>query len=273
MPLVGGIMNRWIYVFICVLVVGSAAAVAYVGYTHEERSKSGELAPEQSQNPENFNALREANQNTRGGIGFRPFNNLSQEAVDKAQDIANSDPVVAAVLERLGECTPEVFGGPSERVAVLRYSSDEWVAQVTVDLEKSEVVAVTLSKGILSPADIQPLVHVAEREVPIKVIGAPVLRKVSPSREGAEVVFLTDQGTVEIRVNGEQGRVIHLERTPRSMWGGHPLRVLWILVPVSAVVLLLVFWVISRRTSPAKDEEAESPPETEAETEPSAKSE
>jgi hypothetical protein len=273
MPLVGGIMNRWIYVFICVLVVGSAAAVAYVGYTHEERSKSGELAPEQSQNPENFNALREANQNTRGGIGFRPFNNLSQEAVDKAQDIANSDPVVAAVLERLGECTPEVFGGPSERVAVLRYSSDEWVAQVTVDLEKSEVVAVTLSKGILSPADIQPLVHVAEREVPIKVIGAPVLRKVSPSREGAEVVFLTDQGTVEIRVNGEQGRVIHLERTPHSMWGGHPLRVLWILVPVSAVALLLVFWVISRRTPPTKDEKVESPSETEAETEPSAKSE
>ncbi|MGC1121383.1 MAG: hypothetical protein WBA22_09835 [Candidatus Methanofastidiosia archaeon] len=265
-------MNRWIYVLICVLVVGSAAVVAYYGYTHEERPEPGsELASESTQNLRNFYALREANEQVRKGIGFRAFSKLSQEAIDEAQDIAHSDTVVAAVLQRLGECTPEVFGGPSERVAVLRYSSDEWVAQVTVDLEKDEVVAVTLNKGILPLADIQPLVLVAEREVPIKVIGAPLLRKVSPSREGAEIVFLTDEGTVEIRVNGEQGRVIHLERTPHSLWGGHPLRGLWILIPVSVAVLLLVFWAISRKPSPTN--EAGSPPEAEAETEPSAKPE
>jgi hypothetical protein len=263
-------MNRWIYVFICVLVVGSAAAVAYVGFTHEEQPEPGsELAPEQSPNPQNFNVLREVNEQVKKEIGFRPFGELSQEASDKAQDIANSDPVVAAVMQRLGECTPEVFG-ITDRVTILRYSSDEWVAQVTVDLEKEEVVAVTLNKGMLPLADVQPLVHVAERHVPVKMIGTPLLRKVSPSREGAEVVFLTDQGTVEIRVNGEEGRVIHLERTPRSMWGGHPLRWLWILIPVSAVVLILVFWAISRRPSPAEEEE--SPPETEAETEPNDES-
>ncbi|MBU7013673.1 MAG: hypothetical protein HXS52_04135 [Theionarchaea archaeon] len=259
-------MNRWIYVLICVLLVGSAAVVAYYGYEHEERSEPApESASELTPNSWNLTALREANEEMRKEIGLRVFSELSSEGIEEAQTIAHSDTVVAAVLQRLGECTPEVFGGPSGRIAVLRYTSEEWVAQVTVDLEEDEVVAVTLNKGILPPSDLLTLVHLAEREVPVHVVGTPLLRKVSPSREGAEVVFLTDEGTIEIRVNGEQGRVIQFEKTPRSLWEGRPLRWLWVLIPASAVVLILVFWVISRRPPPAGG--TEPTPEEEAEPE------
>ncbi|MBU6996162.1 MAG: hypothetical protein HXS41_00875 [Theionarchaea archaeon] len=265
-------MNRWIYVLICVLVVGSASVVAYYGYTHTEPLEPAPEPPsELALNLWNFSVMRETNEQVRKEIGFRIFAELSQEEMDQAQDIAQSDAMVAAILQQFGEQAPEVFGGPSGKVAILRYSSEEWVAQVTVDLEEREVVAVTLNKGILPPTDVVTLIHLAEREVPVQAFGTPLLRKISSSGEGAEVVFLTDKGTVEIRVNGEQGRVVRMERTPRSLWEEYHLRWLWVLIPISTAVLILVFWAISRKTPPG--EETESLPETEAGTEPGSTSE
>ncbi|KYK29524.1 MAG: hypothetical protein AYK19_05120 [Theionarchaea archaeon DG-70-1] len=181
------------------------------------------------------------------------FNVLTEEEEEQAETIAQSDEVVNAILHVLGDTEVEAYRGPVRGRATLKYSSEkEWMLQVTVNLDSQRVESITLTRGII-PMVINPkeLVQIAEKEFPRNEFGTPFLRKVDQSDEGAEVVFLTDKGTVIVRVNQEEGKVVHLEKhaARAHFWW------LWFILPIGIVVGVAILLVILKRRSEAEPEE------------------
>lgn len=173
------------------------------------------------------------------------FNVLTTEAGEDAEVIAQSDEVVNAILQVLGDTEVEAYRGPVKGRAILKYTSEkEWMLQVMVNLDSQRVESITLTRGIM-PLVVNPkeLVQIAEKEFPRNEFGTPFLRKVAQSDEGAEVVFLTDKGSVIIRVNPEEGRVIGLEKHAARA----PFRWVLPILAVAAVVGILVLLVALRR--------------------------
>lgn len=181
------------------------------------------------------------------------FNVLTEEEEEQAETIAQSDEVVNAILSVLGDTEVEAYRGPVRGRATLRYPSEkEWMLQVTVNLESQKVESITLTRGII-PMVINPkeLVQIAEKEFPRNEFGTPFLRRVDQSDEGTEVVFLTDKGTVIVRVNEEEGKVTHLEKhvARAHFWW------LWFILPIGIVVGVAILLVILKRKSDAEPEE------------------
>ncbi|MBU7030212.1 MAG: hypothetical protein HXS48_24980 [Theionarchaea archaeon] len=182
------------------------------------------------------------------------FNVLTEEEEEQAETIAQSDEVVNAILHVLGDTEVEAYRGPVRGRATLKYSSEkEWMLQVTVNLDSQRVESITLTRGII-PMVINPkeLVQIAEKEFPRNEFGTPFLRKVDQSDEGAEVVFLTDKGTVIVRVNQEEGKVVHLEKHAAR---AHFWWLWWFILPIGIVVGVAILLVVLKRRSEAEPEE------------------
>ena len=182
---------------------------------------------------------------------FKP-SSLTGEQAEEAKTVATSDEMVNAILQVLGEPEIEVLEGSADRTAILRCVSEEWIVQMMVDLEDQKIISVSLNKGMI-PLVINPrdLVQIAEREFPRKEFGPPLLRKVVQKGEGGEVVFLTDKGTVTIRVDLKEGKVIGLEKelARQSLW-----RLGIILAAVIAVIVGIVLYERKSKSQRIKEE-------------------
>ncbi len=191
---------------------------------------------------------------------------LTEEQTEEAKAVATSDEMANTILQMLGEPELEVLGGAAERIAILRSVSEEWIVQMTVDLEDEKVISVSLNKGMI-PLVINPrdLVQIAEREFPRKEFGPPLLRKVVQKGEDGEVVFLTGKGIVTIRVDLKEEKVIGLEKelVRQSLW-----RLGIVLAAVIAVIVGIVLYERKSRSQRIKEElEVEKKSEIEEESE------
>ncbi|MBU7017576.1 MAG: hypothetical protein HXS44_08705 [Theionarchaea archaeon] len=170
------------------------------------------------------------------------FVSLEEEEAEQAKQIAQSDEVVHAILQVIGDAEVSAYRGPNG-TAILRYSSDkDWILQAAVNMKTERVESVTANRGVLTLVlDPREIVQIAEKEFSQKEFGMPVLRRVAPSGEDAEVVFLTDKGAVTVRVDLEERKVISLREEaeePFFQW----LWIIWgvLLVAVVAVIVAAV---------------------------------
>ncbi len=183
---------------------------------------------------------------------------LTGERVEEAKAIAASDEMVSTILQALDEPESEVLG-PVDTIAALRYVSDEWIVHVMVDIEDQKVISISLNKDMI-PLMVSPehLVQIAEKEFPRHEFGPPILRKVIQRGEDGEVVFLTDDGTVTIRVDPRRGEVIGLERE----YERHPF---WLLRIIPAAVLAVIVAAVILYKRKSKQQSTEEEPEVEEE--------
>jgi hypothetical protein len=217
---------------VCVVIASAVAVYAVVStpenlqLLEEQRTTMKELHKEQRQQ-------------FRYPLG--QYVSLTEEEAAHVETIVESDAVVAAVLNVLGEHDTDVVQGPAG-TALYKCTSEEWVMQVVVDLETQNVMAVSMNKG-KTPliADPQQLVHIAEEEFHSKGFGKPYMKKVVQSNGDGEVVFLTEDGIITIKIDLEEGTVINLEKTVGSpLWRVGPLFVVLIVAVVIAVVIVLI---------------------------------
>ena len=177
------------------------------------------------------------------------FASLEGEAAEQAEKIAQSDEMVHAILQVIGDADITAYRGPNG-TAILRYSPEnEWTLQVIVNMKTQRVESVTANRSVLSLVlDPREIMQIAEKELSHKEFGMPVLRRVSPSGEDAEVVFLTDKGAVTVRVDMEERKVISLREE-----GGEPLApwlcIIWGALLVAVVAVIVVAVMKSRRQS------------------------
>ncbi len=209
-----------------------------------------------------FQSLEEKQYNLQQQFMHRPVaphlrTPLTEEEEAEVETIVESDDVVNAVLQVLGEADIEVFRGPADTV-LYKCTSEEWVIQVTVSLETQKVIAVSMNKGMI-PLVINPqnLVQIAEKEFPPKEFGTPVLKKVVQTNGDGEVVFLTDEGTVTVKIDLDEGKVIEFEKisTRPSFWRSG---LFFIFVIMAAVVVAVVLALIKRKRESQKTEKPES---------------
>lgn len=186
---------------------------------------------------------------------------LTEEEAAEVKAIVESDDVIKAILQVVGEADTEVFKGPAD-TALYKYTSEEWVIQVTVNLETQKVMAVSMNKGriplIVNP---QNLVQIAEREFHTKELGTPFLKKVYQSDGDGEVIFLTDEGTITVKIDLEEGKVIEFEKTsvkPSFRWFGP----FFIFVIMAAVAVAVVIVLIKRKSTARRTEKPENIPES-----------
>lgn len=187
------------------------------------------------------------------------FDVLTGEQAENAKTIAQSDEMLHAVLQVMGDTEVEVYKGPVDRIAVLRYSSqNQWMLQATVDLEIGRVDSIMLTRGV-APLVFDPkkLVQIAEQEFPAKEFGVPYLKKVVQKGENGEVVFLTDKGTVTVRIDMEAGKILALQKEPVKpyfLWG-------WLIlilgIVVSAIILFVVWGRKGKKTTEGEEIQSE----------------
>lgn len=192
----------------------------------------------------------------RQNIRHFEFNLLTEEEVEQVKQIAQSDEVVSAVLHVLGDPEGEIFKGPVGSIAILRYSSeDQWNMQVVVDLDTERVESVTLNRGVI-PLVLDPkkLMQIVEKEVHLEEFGTPVLKKVTQAGEDAEIVFLTDEGVVTVKLNMEEGKVRGLARESLKPFIWWPL-ILLVFVIVAGVAIVLA--ARKKRAEAGRTEEAD----------------
>jgi hypothetical protein len=174
------------------------------------------------------------------------FNLMSKEEAEDIKEIAQSDEMVNAILEVLGEHDVEVLQTPMRNIAILRYSSeDHWRVQVTIDTELKRAESITINRGIVPLVfDPQKFMQIAEERIPLHELEHPVLKKITQSDNGAEIVFLTDEGLVTVKVNSEE-EVISLVRESAGPFMLLPLFILGIsIMAILGIIILLV--IISR---------------------------
>ena len=184
---------------------------------------------------------------------FVGINLLDEETREKAEQIAHSDEVVNAVLQVVGDTELQAHRGLLGQIAILNYSSErKWSVQVTVNIKTEEVESVVVNRNVI-PLIFNPtgIVQIAEKEFPPGEIGAPLLKKVTPSGEDVEVVFLTKKGTYTVTVNPEEGKTIHLEKEtmrPFFLW-------MWPIWTALVVIVAVVFvWILRRKSSGTTEE-------------------
>jgi hypothetical protein len=185
-------------------------------------------------------------QNKRNIRNVFEFNLMSKEEAEDIKEIAESDDMVNAILEVLGEYDVEVLQTPMRNIAVLRYSSENhWRIQVTIDTELKRAESITINRGVVQLVfDPQKFMQIAEEKIPLHELKHPVLKKITQSDDGAEVVFLTDEGLVTVKVNSEE-EVISLVKESAEPFMLLPLFIIGIsIIAILGIIILLV--IISR---------------------------
>lgn len=228
--------------FIIVSVCVAEYSTGYFRNRFQERFEGvqeGQPQPIELRFPEQREAIRR----------MLEFASLEEEEAEQARQIAQSDEVVHAILQVIGDAEVAAYRGPNG-TAILRYSPEkEWTLQVTVNVKTERVESVTANRGVFGLVlDPREIMQIAEKEFSQKEFGMPVLRRVSPSGEDAEVVFLTDKGAVTVRVDMEERKVISLREEaeePFIQW----LWIIWGILLVAVVAIIVIAVMKSRRRS------------------------
>lgn len=241
-------MNKYHYILIGVVSIAALIGVGYI--LHQRQGFGGEFQEklkekEMIQSPEireKIEELRSHKEDIRKMIEFTP---LTEEDVEEAQRIAQSDDMINAILQVLDEYDVGTVRGPMDMV-VLRYSSEkEWVLQVVVSLDSQTVESASLTRGITPGIDPQKLMEIAEKNFPMQRLGPPVMRKVFQSGNNTEVVYLTDEGTYRMKIDVDQEKIVDLkeERLRAFQW------LPWIVLGAVLVTGAIIFSAVRKRRS------------------------
>ena len=242
-------MNKYHYAAIgAVMVISVVAAAYFLQHAREFRGEFPEGIREKMPHSEKLVELRAQREDIRK---LFEFSLLTEEDVEKAQEIAQSDDMTNAILQVLGEYRVESYMGPFG-TAILRYFSEEWDLQVVVNLNTRTVESLSLNKGMppLGPNP-QKLVQIAQQNLPQKDFDKVHIGKVFQSGENAEVVLLTDKGTYTVTIDVKEGKVVDLKEEPARGLFWWP----WPVLIVSGLLLFAIFLAIWKRRKSGKEED------------------
>lgn len=187
------------------------------------------------------------------------FTSLEKEKAEEAQQIAQSDDITHAVLQVLGEYEVEASRGPLTMV-ILRYSSpEEWVLHVTVNMEKKRVESISATRGMVPLGlNLKEVMEIAEKRFSQNEFGKPLMGKISQSGKNAEVVFLTEEGTVTVTIDLEEEKVVNLEKQEKGQRTAEFVTwwpwLLLVILLVAGVIGILILRRPSESTESMKEE-------------------
>lgn len=244
-------MNKYHYAAIgAVLVISVVAAAYFLHHSREFRGEFPEGIREKMPHSEQLVELRAQREDIRK---LFEFSLLTEEDLEKAQEIAQSDEMTNAILQVLGEYQVESYMGPLG-TAILRYTSEEWDLKVMVNLNTQTVESLSLNKWMppLGPNP-QKLVQIAQQNLSEKDFDKVHIGKVFQSGENAEVVLLTDKGTYTVTIDVKEGKVVDLKEEPARGLFWWP----WPILIVSGLLLFAIFLAIWKRRKSGKEKDTE----------------